>query len=183
MIVLFADDTCMTIQDHDIENLQITANIEISKLNNWFQANCLSLNVDKTKYVIFLEKKVKTHNQITNNIKVEQVKMIKYLGMIIDDKLKFNEHIENRKNKTSIILKIRHKLNTDSKLTLYNAFIYPHLTYAAQINGNTHDIYLKKLQTMQNKMVNILFNHYRILKTKLIYEKYKILKLKEIIEL
>ena len=50
--VLFADDTNLFCSDNNIRTLFETVNQELSQINDWFLANKLFLNVEKTKYVI-----------------------------------------------------------------------------------------------------------------------------------
>ena len=51
--VLFADDTNLFCSDNNLRTLFETANQELSQINDWFLANKLSLNVEKTKYMLF----------------------------------------------------------------------------------------------------------------------------------
>ena len=50
---MFADDTTLFIDDSSIVSLSRNINMELSKLNNWFIDNRLSLNTDKTNYILF----------------------------------------------------------------------------------------------------------------------------------
>ena len=74
-------------------------NEELSKIYEWFNANKLSLNADKTKYSLF-HKPSKTDNLpilllklLINDNKVERVKSIKFLGVLLDEHLSWKEHI------------------------------------------------------------------------------------------
>ena len=51
--ILFADDTNLFCSDNDINDLCRNANVELDKLNNWFYVNKLSLNIQKTHYIVF----------------------------------------------------------------------------------------------------------------------------------
>ena len=50
---MFADDTNLFHSHANIKTLFKIVNNELNKLNGWFKANKLSLNVDKTKYTVF----------------------------------------------------------------------------------------------------------------------------------
>jgi len=52
-ILSFADDTSLIISDTDISTLYQRANVEMNNLFEWFCANDLSLNKNKTKYMVF----------------------------------------------------------------------------------------------------------------------------------
>ena len=51
--VLFADDTDLFCSDNNVRTLFETANQELSQINDWFLENKLSLNIEKTKYMLF----------------------------------------------------------------------------------------------------------------------------------
>ena len=50
---LFADDTNIYFIHHDLIQLQKIMNRELKKVPKWVDANCLSLNIDKTNFVLF----------------------------------------------------------------------------------------------------------------------------------
>ena len=73
--LMFADDTNLLISSHSLESLSVTANTVLAKLAKWFTLNKLSLNVNKTKYILFhsSQKKLLTQMKLTiDNIPNEQ---------------------------------------------------------------------------------------------------------------
>lgn len=95
-IILFADDTNIFISDKDISHLSNRVNTELIKLSHWFKLNKLSLNIKKTNYVIFRTKtKIIKNKPIIkiDNIEIEQVTKTKFLGVIINETLTWNDHI------------------------------------------------------------------------------------------
>ena len=98
-----------------------TVNTELIKLVMWLNINKLSLNIDKTKYIIFsIKKKVKDMPDVTVGANVvERVKSIKFLGVIIDENVSWTEHIYYIKNKISkgigILCKARKVLKPSTK--------------------------------------------------------------------
>ena len=83
---LFADDTKIFLQDQNLQCLELKLNEELDKLNQWLQLNRLSLNVDKTNFVIFHppQRKILPFNLKISGMPVEQTTYVKYLGLIID---------------------------------------------------------------------------------------------------
>lgn len=51
--ILFADDTTLYCSGKNLEQLLTTAENELNILKNWFDINKLSLNLNKTKFIIF----------------------------------------------------------------------------------------------------------------------------------
>ena len=71
-------------------------NTELISLNNWFKANKLSLNTKKTFFMIFHRSRIKSNSIgsiIIDNTELIKVDYAKYLGVIIDHKLNWIEHI------------------------------------------------------------------------------------------
>ena len=168
-LTLFADDTSLTISANTILSLEKKMNDQLKLLGEWFLANRLTLNSEKTKYMLFKP----TNRQVIPNITIkindnpiERVKSIKYLGLILDENLDFKEHImeviKKVRKKIPAIIKTKYALNLDSKIKLYYAFVYPILLYGANIYGNSNKTYIKKLEKCQNKIINCLFSLHRI---------------------
>ena len=105
--VLFADDTNLFCSNINTRTLFETANQQLSQINDWFFANKLALNVEKTKYLLFY-KCTDQENiplklpllQLNSNI-IERENSLKLLGVILDEHLTWKKHIQ------LIIYKIR----------------------------------------------------------------------------
>ena len=81
----------------------------------------------------------------------------KFLGLIIDDKLKWHEHIQHVKHKIAgsvdILYKIRHYLNKVTLLNMYYTFVFPYLIYGVEIWGSTPLNHINPLKTNLKKNV------------------------------
>ena len=112
LTLLFADDTTF----QDLDQLFDIANSELEKSSVWFRANKLTLNVKKTKYMIFsdLNLQIGTNDLHIGNQSVEQVgtncseKYFKFVGHVLDDKMSW----EARMNNTSFFQAIQYQYNT-----------------------------------------------------------------------
>ena len=97
---------------------------------------------------------------IINESIIDCVSNTKFLGIILDDKLTLKMHINHIYNKVSkgigIFLKARKVLGIESLITLYNTLIKPYFNYCIIIWGNTCKTFLKKLETLQKKILRIL---------------------------
>ena len=84
---LFADDTNIYYESSSLDNLKRTVNSELNKLFLWLNVNRLSLNIDKTNFIVFhpYNKPKKKHITIKiNNKAIKEKEYIKYLGVLID---------------------------------------------------------------------------------------------------
>ena len=78
-----ADDTNILYSDANVKNLNNVVNTELDKLNTWFIINKLSLNVSKTNYILFGNRKVHSDPDIKiDNNKITRVSETKFLGLM-----------------------------------------------------------------------------------------------------
>ena len=89
---MFADDTNVFVFGDNLSDVETNANSCLSALNNWFICNKLSLNLSKTCYMIFSNKTSADLNLCLNGKNIERVSHFKYLGVIIDEELKWSVH-------------------------------------------------------------------------------------------
>ena len=94
----FADDTCIVYSAKKIKTLETVINFDLKCSSEWLKANRLSLNVDKTKLLLFQSKVRKVDNG-SFSIKLQGVKLspsnsVKYLGVFIDNHLSWDTHIQ-----------------------------------------------------------------------------------------
>ncbi len=114
-------------------------------------------NILKTKYVIFGPKH-KLQNMdaplYINNEKLEKTNKMKYLGVILDEELNFNDHINyihtKATNKLGILRKSRDFLDRKTSLLLYQSLVLPHFDYCDTTYSCTTQANLNKLQLIQN---------------------------------
>ena len=161
--ILFADDTIVLIEGTNIDTMITTLNCEVAKLTEWFNANKLSINVSKSHYMVFhrSRRKINKGNILLDTTILSQVTITKFLGVILDDKLKWTHHISYIKNTISKgmgnILKTRKVLKMKVLLQLYHSFVTPYLIYCLEIWVNASDIRLQPLIKTQNKIDNFYF--------------------------
>ena len=90
-LVLFADDSNLFFSDFDFPTLMNLINSEILNLSNCFKANKLSLNIQKSNYLIFKTRQQKRDEFILNiemnGFKMNQVKEVHFLGVILNETL------------------------------------------------------------------------------------------------
>ena len=102
--ILYADETCVLISGNHLNDLIDRLNTELISLNNWFKVNKLSLNIKKSFFMIFhrsRKKKNVINKVVIDTHELTQVNSAKYLGVLIDHKLNWIEHISYVKSKMS----------------------------------------------------------------------------------
>ena len=165
--VLFADDCNLIISGQNLQNLEKKLNTELEKIKDYMQANKLTLNTGKTVALIFQppQKKaaVSNLNLLIGNQKIDIKNETKYLGVIIDTKLKFETHfkkvLEKVKNGARSIALTKRTLNYSAKIKLYYAMIHSHITYCPLIwLANQPQKNMKLLTILQKKALRAIFN-------------------------
>ena len=122
-------------------------NAELSNVYNWLCVNKLSLNVSKSRCMIFKNRKIDTvsmpWNIEINGEKVECVSEFNFLGILLDEFLSWAPHTKKVCSKISrtlgVIKRVRRTLPFSALKTLYNALIVPHLNFGIKLwHPNSH---------------------------------------------
>ena len=112
--LLYADDTTLYFSDKDLSHCFRIFNQELLNIDVWSRSNRISLNLKKTKYMILSNKiqNISINDELKMSIIViERVNCFKVLGVYIDDKLRFDHHVETITSKLSRTLGTFKRLN------------------------------------------------------------------------
>ena len=159
--ILFADDTTILFSHSNISSLSNIINRELSLASSWFRSNKLSLNSSKTKYMFFSRTRNANDNFTIsiNDNPIEQVHSTKFLGVLIDDKLTWKDHISSVSKivsrNTSVLSKLRSFLPTHTLLSLYNTLILPYLNYCNIVWAHSSTSKLHSLFLIQKRAIRI----------------------------
>ena len=163
-MVLFADDSNLLLKGKKPEDIKQLANGELEKIQDWFAANKLLLNADKTKLIVFSSRKCRAKPQdisITlNGTVIRQVEHETFLGLELDETLKWYSHTEKIANciskKIGMLARIKKMVSPRTLKLLYNCFILPNFTYGIPLWGGTFDKGLNRLEKLQKKAIRII---------------------------
>ncbi len=169
-INLYADDTALYYSTHDVVHLMDTLTMEMRCVGEWLRANRLTLNISKTKLVIFCSPaKIRNLPAINLNLygkEIERVECMKYLGVLLDSSLTFEQHIDYLVDKASkklgAIRKVRDVLDRSTTSILYKSLVLPHFDYCDTVYMTSSIKNLNKLQLLQNSACRtiLLANRY-----------------------
>ena len=183
--ILFADDSNVFFSHDNQTTLVNTVNSESEKLTEWIRANKLSLNLQKTKYMLFSNSlETLPSHVIFDDTHLECVSEIKFLGITVDNKLSWKSHIVSICNTISrnigVINRLKSHIPSSSLLTLYSSLILPYLNYGILAWGNTHKILLDRLLLLQKKSLRIISNTTARSHTNKLFLQNKILKIEDL---
>ena len=158
--IQFADDTTLVFVHRNLKYLQFCIQQEIFLVQDWFNANKLTLNIDKSSYLLYHKKSQRTENfKIElNGVQIPRVRSAKFLGTWIDDQLSWETHITKLINKLKcglgMLCRSKNFLSTMAKRMLYYSQIHSNLSYCLGIWGTmSRRAYLDKLAKIQKKAI------------------------------
>ena len=169
-IAMYADDVSMFLKHKDSKKLFQLLQIDLNNISDWYASNHLAINIKKSNFIIFTKKMIynPTIQAINNsnlklsinNIQLDCMKETKYLGLLIDFSLSWENHIININKKINkqigILYKIRHLLPISTRLTFYYANINSHLIYALPIWGANYKCKLKAIVLAQKRAIRLI---------------------------
>ena len=156
----FADDTTLIYSHRNPTYLSYCIETDLINVQDWFRANKLTLNVEKTVYMKFHRKNSSTTdlNLELNGVTIPRVQSTKFLGTWIDDTLTWKHHISNTMTKLNtklgLLYRSKHFLTTHAMRILYFAQFQSVLSYSCVVWGPMLDKkWLNQLQKLQNRAV------------------------------
>ena len=112
---MYADDTLLYTYGKDVDKIKHALNNDLKQLENWLSLNQMLVNISKTK-VMLLHSKTKQRilhdfDVYLNDEGLEIVDQYKYLGVIIDSNLRWQEHVDNLCKRISMKLAVLRTIN------------------------------------------------------------------------
>ena len=96
-----------------------------------------------------------------NGLKIPQVHSTKFLGLVIDDRLSWEDHVSHLENKLKsslvVIKRIIKYIPQFQYMNIYNSLFLSHLTYGISVWGGIPDYKLEKLFVIQKRCIRLLF--------------------------
>ena len=162
---LFADDTNLFVFAKTLDDLYSKSNNCIREMEKWFGCNRLCVNVAKTCYTVFAPRPAMDFTSLQLTLygsPLSLVKECKYLGIVIDDCLKWNLHIDavykSIARFTSVFFKLRSILPSSVLKNLYYSLIHSRILSGIELYGCTDLCILDRLIKINNKILRILQN-------------------------
>lgn len=161
LINLFADDTLIYVYGKDPIEMASKLESDLRRLSMWFSINKLKLNVDKSKLMYIHSSATNECPEIlVNGEPLEMVKNMKYLGVIIDNKLNMNDNLryvcKKVARKIGFLGRISRNLTFSARYNVYRTIIVPHFQYCASLLYSANSGGIDKLQKLQNRALRII---------------------------
>ena len=194
--ILYADDTTLTspicsFSQRGNTNISEISNLiysELTKISDWFAVNKLSLNAEKTKFMIFHNhQKIITQNKIPclkiNNTNIERITEFNFLGLTINEHLTWKSHAAKVANKISRTLGVMNRpkryLPLSALKTMYDSLILCQLQFGITCWGSEWNRIFK----LQKRAVRIMTNSKYNSHTEPLFKELKLLKIFDIFKI
>ena len=164
-LVHYADDTTAFLSGKDLQYMNSIVNLDLEFIAMWLQTNRLTLNVSKSYFMVhgFVKNSDGFDVRISNET-LQQTRCMKFLGVTIDDKLKFDSHCDVLLGKLSrvsaIIWKSRDILSKLSLRMIYLSLGWSQLTYGVLAWGRGNTVSINKIKAAQNKILKSIYGSY-----------------------
>ena len=175
---LFADDGALYFEHID-RSVYENVKSEVKLIIDWLRVNKLCLNGDKTKIMVFDNNveldiiNIPINSTTTLTIKEEKIREKKYLGLVLDNKLKFTEHIDYIKKKIAkrigAMYRSKNLLPLKYRKMFANALMLPYFDYLDIIWNKATKTKLNELDILYKKIAKIALDYDRLERSKKVY--------------
>ena len=193
---LFADDTFFLKSSPNLDTLMNETNDELEKASRWFIANKLTLNVSKTKFMVFRDKKMHfDENAFKLKIGTEQLKRVgdnckdkffKFVGIKLDEHLTWDHQISHVYRKlisgNFVLNRCKNFLPINIRRLIYNSLIQSHLEYGVLAWGSSKNKLITSINKIQKRCIRNLVSSNWLSHTDPLFGKLNILKFKDILD-
>ena len=130
-LIIYADDTNVFTSSSSLYNNIDVVNTELEHVNSWVHDNALTVNVQKSQYVVFSRKRRNigncNSNVSINRVELDSVSSVRFLGVILDENLMWSSHVNYVTRKLSkfvpLLYSLRNNLTLDALKLIYNSLI------------------------------------------------------------
>lgn len=197
--ISYADDTAVVFSNHTWDSVRLDAEMGLAKIANWLEANLLTLNAQKTNYMCYTiynrtqpgrSFNIRIHNSDGRHDKqcncpiINKVSSTKYLGVMLDQNLKWYPQIEvlsNRVRKLVWIFKaLRHVAQKPLLSKIYIALAQSVLGYCISIWGGAAKTKFIEVERAQRVLVKVMYFKSYSFSTNLLYSMSNLLSVRKI---
>ena len=163
---LFADDALLWTASYSLDEAILNIQNDLNRINNFLKMCKLKINIEKTNFMIITRKAHADSTNITiDDIPIRQVNVVKYLGVMIDNRLSLKQNtefvIKKIAKKTGFLMRNSRKMDKATKLLLYKSIVGPHLDYCSTILYLCNNSEISELQKLQNRALRAILKEDR----------------------
>ncbi len=162
----YADDTTLYSSSDSPAGLEHKLSSDLDEVNKWVDKNKLRINEKKTQMLLMSRRRRANEldevNIVLDGRAVSRSESVKYLGVMVDDKLKWKEQIAAVRRKSfaglAKIRRLRDVLPVSTKIKLYNALVLPHVDYCSVVWQECGKVLQQKVERIQNYGMRLILS-------------------------
>ena len=162
-VLLYADDTVLFANHKDERIAQIWVQTDLELLSKWCNRNQLTINLAKTKLMLFGTRNMLKHctkiDIEIDNQNLQYVKQFNYLGIKLEDTLTFELHAAETMRMVSyklyLLSRVRKYITIGQSIAVYKSKVVPYFDYGDIFLSNISVKTVDKLQKLQNRALRI----------------------------
>ena len=160
-LVNYADDNHLCNSNKNLDVLQKELENDCARAVQWFAENQTTANSGKFQRILLSRHNIETFNiNIGNNI-ISRHNILKILGITLDEKLNFNEHIRNicqtSSRQINALRRISKILNQQCREKVYKNFINANFGYCPLVWMLCGKCDLRKIEKLQQRALRIVY--------------------------
>ena len=179
---LFADDIALFLHHPDLNTLTFEIINEFNELNRWCICNELTINANKTNFILFHN----TNKPVPNNFSeittkfmtIKRVNSFKYLGITLDETLNWSEHVSILCESLLKYFGISNHITIARQI--YYAFNYSRIQYGIEVYSSYSETHINRLRVIQNKLLKLILKLATLVATNILHKEINVLKVTHI---
>ena len=164
-INIFANDVVVYASHSDIDVLRQKLQESINSISSWYTTNKLALSIEKCNSMVINHNLTQAPPEISlllDGQTLKQLKHVRYLGVTIDEKLKWDRHVSDIVKRVSFATKglcrLRENLAIDILIDIYTDTIIPVMDYASTLWGHASCSAINDIHSLENRIARTILN-------------------------
>ena len=181
---MYADDTTIYIANSNVTEVEYILQRDIDVISNWCDNSRLVINIQKSCSMLLCSPhKLRHLDKKKLNISLQGSTLVcennqKILGVTIDSKLIFDEHIKLTCAKiaslSGLLWRIRNCLTLETKLLYYNSYVLPKIDYCLNAWGHCSKTQMDRIFKLQKRIIRIIAND-TVTDINVLFKKYRVM--------
>lgn len=176
LTVSYADDTALVFDGGNWEEVKSKVVTGFGRVREWLETYRLTLNMGKTGYIAFSitdAGRPDFNHIVIGNEKILEVHQIKYLGIVIDQYLKWAPHINHLSNRIRALIHrfyiLRNFVTRKLLIVLYKALVESLIRYGILVWGGLYETTLHNLNIVQKYIIKVMYKRKRMYPSDLLF--------------
>lgn len=164
-VATYADDTAFLYSNESPTEASRIIQIQLNSVQHWLTKWNIKVNTQKSKHVTFTLRRDNCPSVFLNGTELPSATEVNYLGLHLDRRLTWKEHIKAKRKQLDIkfkqmywLLGPKSQLSLENKILLYKTILKPIWTYGIQLWGTASNSNIEILQRFQSKTLRSIAN-------------------------